>query len=90
MKLFNNSLLDIVEHNKKTIAIPDFVNYDTNISKITLSLLTLYSGIKKSFNNDEIYNMLYPMSILATIFNLTIYTLEDYRYYFNNNVNMNS
>jgi hypothetical protein len=90
MKLFNNSLLDIVEHNKKTIAIPDFVNYDKNISKITLSLLTLYSGIKKSFNNDEIYNILYPMSILSTIFNLTIYTLEDYRYYFNTNVNINS
>lgn len=90
MKLFNNSLLDIVEQNNKTIAIPDFVNYDKNISKITLSLLTLYSGIKKSFNNDEIYNMLYPMSILATIFNLTIYTLEDYRYYFNTNININS
>ena len=58
--LFNNYLLEKVDYNSKTIAIPNFVNYDKNISRITLTLLTLSNSFKKSFNNDQIYNNIYP------------------------------
>ena len=87
MSLFHNYLLEIVYYNSKTIAIPNFVNYDKNISRITLSLLELSSSMKKSFNSDQIYNMLYPMSLLANIFNLTVYNVDDYKYYFNETIN---
>lgn len=85
--LFNTYLLEIVEYNTKTIAISDFVNYDKNISKITLTLLTLSNSIKKSFNNDQIYNKIYPMSLVTNIFNLTIYNVDDFRYYFDHAIN---
>ena len=86
--LFNNYLLEKVDYNSKTIAIPNFVNYDKNISRITLTLLTLSNSFKKSFNNDQIYNNIYPMSLLTNIFNLTIYNVDDFRYYFDNKINM--
>ena len=86
--LFNNYLLEIVDYNSKTIAINNFVNYDKNISKITLCLLTLSNSFKKSFNNDQIYNNIYPMSLLTNVFNLTIYNVDDFRYYFNSKINM--
>ena len=86
--LFNTYLLEIVDYNSKTIAIPNFVNYDKNISRITLTLLTLSNSFKKSFNNDQIYNNIYPMSLLTNIFNLTIYNVDDFRYYFDNKINM--
>jgi len=86
--LFNNYLLEIVDYNSKTIAIHNFVNYDKNISKLTLCLLTLSNSFKKSFNNDQIYNNIYPMSLLTNVFNLTIYNVDDFRYYFNSKINM--
>ena len=85
--LFNTYLIEIVEYNIKTIAISNFVNYDKNISKISLTLLTLSNSFKKSFNNDQIYNKLYPMSLITNIFNLTIYNVDDFRYYFDSNIN---
>ena len=80
--LYNSYLLQIVNYNNKVIAIPNFVHYEKNIKDITLTLLNTSNALKKSFNNDEIYNMLYPMSLFTNIFNLTIYNLEDYRFYF--------
>ena len=85
--LMHNYLLDIVDYNKKTIAIPYYVHYTKNIKDITLSLLNVCNSLKKSFNNEEIYNMLFPMSIFSNIFNLTIYNLEDYRDYFYKSIN---
>ena len=86
--LFNNYLLEIVDYNSKTIAIHNFVNYDKNISKLTLCLLTLSNSFKKSFNNDQIYNNIYPMSLLTNVFNLTIYNVDDFRYYFSSKINL--
>ena len=86
--LFNNYLLELVEYNTKTIAISDFVKFDKNISKITLTLLTLSNSIKKSFNSDQIYNKMYPMSLLTNIFNLTIYNVDDFKYYFDKSINI--
>jgi len=80
--IYNYYLLKIVKYNDKVMAIPNFVHYDKNIKEITLTLLNTSNALKKSFNNDEIYNMLYPMSLFTNIFNLTIYNLEDYRFYF--------
>ena len=85
--LVNNYILDIVDYNNKTLAIPNYVHYTKNIKDIIVSLLNVRNSLKKSFNNDEIYNMLYPMSIFSNIFNLTIYNLEDYRYIFYKNIN---
>ena len=82
LALFNNYLLEVMELNIKTTGLPHFVSWDTNINKIIGHILTLGHDMKASFNNDEIYNMLYPMSLLTNIFNTTIYNLEDYRYYF--------
>ena len=86
--LMNNYLLDIVDYNNKTVAIPNYVHYTKNIKDITLSLLNVSNSLKKSFNNDEIYNMLYPMSIFSNIFNLTVYNLEDYKHNFYKNINI--
>ena len=86
--LVNNYLHDIVEYNNKTVAIPNYVHYTTNIKDITLSLLKVGNSLKKSFNNDEIYNMLYPMSILSNIFNLTVYNVEDYKHNFYKSINI--
>jgi len=86
--LMNNYLLDIVDYNNKTVAIPNYVHYTKNIKDITLSLLNVCNSLKKSFNNDEIYNMLYPMSIFSNIFNLTVYNLEDYKHNFYKNINI--
>ena len=86
--LYNYYILTIVKYNDKVMAIPNFVHYNKNIKEITLTLLNTSNALKKSFNNDEIYNMLYPMSLFTNIFNLTIYNLEDYRFYFSKNKNI--
>jgi hypothetical protein len=87
LALFNNYLLEVMELNIKTTGLLHFVSWDTNINKIIGHILTLGHDMKSSFNNDEIYNMLYPMSLLTNVFNTTIYNLEDYRYYFNQKKN---
>jgi hypothetical protein len=87
LNLFNAYLYDIIDVNIRTTGLPKFVSWDTNINKIMGSILDLSHDMKKSFNNDEIYNMLYPMSVLTNVFNLTIYNLEDYRYYFDQHKN---
>ena len=82
--IYNYYLIKIVNYNK-VIAIPNFVHYNKNIKEITLTLLNTSNALKKSFNNDEIYNILYPMSIFTNIFNLTVYNLDDYLFYFSKN-----
>jgi hypothetical protein len=87
LNLFNAYLYDIIDDNIRTTGLQNFISWDTNINKIMGSILDLSHDMKKSFNNDEIYNMLYPMSVLTNVFNLTIYNLEDYRYHFDQDKN---
>jgi len=83
--LFHKYIMYIVKLNEKVVAISDYVNYDTHINTILIEFSHLFNYIKNAFNSDELYNVLYPMSILSNILNLTIYKSDDYRLSFNNN-----
>jgi hypothetical protein len=83
--MFHKYIMYVIKLNEKVVAISDYVNYDKNINTIVIEFSHLFNYIKNAFNNEELYNVLYPMSILSNILNLTIYKLDDYRISFDDN-----
>ena len=83
--LFHKYIMGVIKLNEKVVAISDYVNFDKNINTIVIEFSHLFNYIKNAFNSDELYNMLYPMSILSNILNLTIYKSDDYRFSFDDN-----
>jgi len=87
LMLFHTYINDVIANNEKIVAVSNFVNYEKNINTIILSSMSLFHYIKEAFNSDELYNMLYPMSLLSSILNSTIYNNDDYRFNFRDTIN---
>ena len=77
--LFYSYIEEIIKYNEKTLSVKMFVEYDRSIAEVVKTFFQLFHDIKTSMNSDEVYSILYPMYIMTSILNITVYNVDKYR-----------
>ena len=70
---------EIIKYNEKTLSVKMFVEYDRCIAELVKTFFKMFHDIKTSLNSDEVYSILYPVYIMTTILNITVYNVDNYR-----------
>ena len=76
--LFHTYIVKIIKYNSKVLAIPNHVDYDSNVNQVIKSFIKFFHDIKDSFQSEEVYSILNPVYIMSGIINVTI-SQDNYR-----------